>query len=167
MKKIILILILFPSLVLGQEIMQADSTATKTIDGTIGAMLKVINGEKGKTRNWQAFKSLFLSTVRFTAVNPEGNGSYETADLNEMIEFMHDDYYDSGYEEKTLNRTIERFSGVAHVFEVVMHTEPDGSKTKGLNSYQLVFSEGRWWIANIVWTFETDDVKIPEKYIKN
>ncbi len=155
-----------PLVVLSQEIMTANESATKTINGTINEMLRIINGEKTKQRNWEAFKSLFTPTVRFTVVYNDVSNPYETATVDEMIAFMKDDYYDNGYNEKLISRQIDEFNGIAQVLEVVEHTEPDGTRTKGLNSYHLICSKGSWLIANIIWTSETDKIKIPEKYLK-
>lgn len=150
---------------LSQQLMKVNAESTVTIDGALDEMLRIINGKKGKERNWDAFKDLFLESVRFTVVyNDE---AIETATLDEMIEFMQDDYYDSGYKEISLNRQIESFNGIAQVLEVVKHIEPDGNTAKGLNSYHLVFYNKRWWISNIIWTMETPTNKIPEKYSKN
>lgn len=167
MKQLLIIFLLVPLLSLSQDLMEANIGATKTIDGTINEMLRIVNGEKGKTRNWEAFKELFLETANFTVVYFEQDQPYETATIEEMIEFMQDDYYNTGYKEEVLSRQIEKFNGIAHVFETVRHVEPDGNIALGLNSYQLVYGKNRWWIANIIWTTEDENSKIPDKFLKN
>lgn len=147
--------------------MEENENAIKTIDGTIDEMLRIVNGEKGKDRNWDVFKNLFIKTAHFTVIYGEEDNPFETANIDEMIDFMQDDYYDSGYKEETLNRRIETFNGIAHVFEIVKHTEPDGNSAIGLNSYQLVYGQSRWWIANIIWTMEEEGKQIPKSFLKN
>lgn len=39
------------------------------------------------------------------------------------------------------------------------------SGEKGINSNQLIYLKNRWWIANMIWTFETKESKILEKYL--
>ena len=75
---------------------------------------------------------------------------FETASVDDMIEFMQEEYYNSGYKEEVLERSIKEFNGIAHVFEIVKHTEPDGNTTKGLNSYQLIYGKNRWYIAKLI-----------------
>lgn len=167
MKNIKILFLLLPAVMWGQELMTANPDSFTSIDGTIDEMLRVVNGEQGKKRNWEAFKNVFLESCNFTVVYNEQEFPFETASIDDMIDFMQDDYYDSGYKEEVLFRKTEEFHGIAHVFEVVQHTEPDGNKIKGLNSYQLVFDGKRWWIANTIWTAENEDHKIPEKFYKN
>jgi hypothetical protein len=51
---------------------------------------------------------------------------------------------------------------VACVFESYEASTPDGKfRSRGVNIYQLIFKEGRWWIASISWSDETNKVKLP------
>lgn len=168
MKKLILLILIFcPILVLAQDVMTVDTTATRTVNGTIDQMLKIVNGEPNKLRNWDAFRNLFLPSVRFTVVHDGSEKSFESANLDEMIEFMKDDYYDNGYKEESIHRKVDQYNGISQVWEVVKHVEPDGTEIMGLNSYQLIYSEQRWWISNLIWTTEVDGQPIPKKYLKN
>ena len=36
---------------------------------------------------------------------------------------------------------------------------------RGINSIQLVWHEGRWWVTSIVWDFERPDNPIPSVYL--
>lgn len=168
MKKLLFVLLMIPIFCQGQDVMTENLQANKTIEGALDEMLRIVNGEKGKTRNWPAFKLLFLPTVKFTVVHDDEN-PHESATLDEMIAYMQDDYYnnETSYQEKLISRKIDTYNGIAQVFEAVEHIEPDGTKIKGLNSYHLIKVKGNWKIANIIWTTEADGEKIPEKYLKN
>jgi len=48
-----------------------------------------------------------------------------------------------------------------------MERTPRALEENGINSYQLVYFNKRWWIANLVWTVDNNGVKIPKKYLKN
>lgn len=167
MKQFLLLVLLLPGAILAQEVMTANLEKLESIDGTINEMLRVVNGEKGKERNWKAFKGLFLQSCNFTVYYGDPETPFETASVEDMIEFMQDDYYDSGYKEEVLNRRIEEFNGIAHVFEVVLHTEPDGNKVRGLNSYQLIYGKNRWYITNVIWTSESKENTIPSTFLRN
>ena len=44
--------------------------------------------------------------------------------------------------------------------------DSEGEEGKGLTSYQMIFKDNRWWIANILFT-GAEGVEIPPKYLKN
>ncbi len=65
-----------------------------------------------------------------------------------------------------MGKVVNEFNGIASVFQSFTGIDSEGNKEKGINSYQLVYLKNRWWIANMIWTLETSDAKIPEKYLK-
>jgi hypothetical protein len=112
-KNVLIILILLTISLKAQEKMVADTTATKSIDGTVKEVLRIISGEKGKVRNWEAFRNLFLPTARFTVhahdkTNPQ---PIETVSLDEFITLLHDTYYDQGFIEYEISKTVDEYNG--------------------------------------------------------
>ena len=91
---------------------------------------------------------------------------YETANLEDFIESLKDSYYDNGFYEVETGKVVNEFNGIANVFQSFYGKDSEGNEERGINSYQLVYLKNRWWIANMVWTFETEEVKIPKKYKK-
>jgi hypothetical protein len=171
--KMILALFFFLNSVISlkaQEIMLPDSNAVKSIDGIVKEVLRLQSGERGKTRNWKALRNLFLPTATFTILNIDSGGSLrkptETVSLDDFIELMHDDYYEEGYLEYETGKAIDEFNGIANVFQSFYGKDSKNEEARGINSYQLVYFEKRWWIANLLWTLETDKVKIPKKYLR-
>jgi len=53
------------------------------------------------------------------------------------------------------------------VYEVRLRPEDEQPLQKGVDSLQLVRSEGRWWIASIANDIETPDNMIPERFYEN
>jgi hypothetical protein len=151
----------------GQNKPPADTTAVKSIDGILKKMLNIISGEKGKIRDWEAFRNLFLSTANFTVLNTIDSlqQPVETVGLEEFIKMMHDPYYDAGYLEYETGKTVEEYNGLAIVFQSFYGKDSENREEKGINSYQLVFFKNRWWIANLVWVLASRDVPIPGKYL--
>ena len=151
-----------------QQIMLSDTNAVKSIAGIVREVLRLQSGENGKTRNWNALRNLFLPTATFTILN---NSDFlrqptETVSLDDFIELMHDDYYEEGYLEYETGKTIDEFNGIANVFQSFYGKDSKNEEARGINSYQLVYFRERWWIANLLWTLETDKVKIPQKYLR-
>lgn len=163
---LVVFLFMFTSL-FAQEKMATDSTATKSIEGTVKEVLHIISGEKGKVRDWEAFRNLFLPTVRFTILNQSDKipDPVETVTLDEFIELMQDTYYTKGFTEYEIGKTMDEYNGIAQVFQSFYAKDSEDSEGRGVTSYQLVYFNNRWWIANLVWTIETADHPIPYKYL--
>ena len=168
--KIILTLLILSSSITGlkaQKIVSPDTNAVKSINGIVKEVLRLQSGERGKTRNWKALRNLFLPTATFTILNTGDSlrQPTETVSLDDFIELMHDDYYEEGYLEYEKGKSIDQFNGIANVFQSFYGKDSKNEEARGINSYQLVYFEKRWWIANLLWTLETDKAKIPEKYL--
>ncbi len=129
---------------------------------------RIISIEPGQKIDTAYFRTLFLPTVNFTVVGKEnGTFMHETMHLNDFVETLTDDYYSLGYHEEPTGEIIEEYNGIAQIIQSFGGLDSDNVAGKGVGSYQLVYSEGRWWIANMVWTMSTNDGKdIPRRYLR-
>lgn len=154
--------------VIAQEV-RTDTTAVKTIDGILKEVLRMSSREKGVIPNWDAFRNLFLPTAKFTVLNQDDRFPVpaETVTLDEFIELMQDPYYEEGYTEYELGKVVNEFNGIANVFQSVYQKDSEGVESRAVNSYQLIYFNNRWWVANLIWTAETEEAEIPERYLKN
>lgn len=159
--------IILSSTLSAQDKTLTDTNSVRSIDGILKKMLNIISGEKGKIRDWEAFRSLFLPTANFTVLNNVDSllQPVETASLEEFIALMHESYYDSGYLEYETGKTVDQYNGLAVVFQSFYGQDSENREEKGINSYQLVFFKNRWWIANLVWVIAPKGVPIPKKYL--
>lgn len=169
MKKVLLLLLILISALnlMAQETMTSDTNAVKSIDGIVKEVLRLVSGEKGKVRNWQAMRNLFLPTATFTVLNNSDSlpQPVETVSLDNFIELMHDEYYEQGYLECETGKTIDEYNGIANVFQSFYGKDSENKEERGINSYQLVYFKKRWWVANLLWTGDANGVKIPKKYM--
>ena len=151
-----------------QQLMESNPNALKSIDGIVNEMLRIVSGEEGRKRNWQDFRNLFLSSARLTVLYQDTsfNLPIETVTLDEFIEYMGDDYYDEDFIEYELGKSVEEYNGIANVFQSYYVQDGEGNAEMGINSYQLVYFNDRWWIANLVWTGDGNGVPVPKKYLK-
>lgn len=166
---LIIIIVLFISPALQAQVTKkSDPAALHSVSGIVNEMLRLISGSKGEVRNFEALNHLFLPTAHFTILNTSDSLSQpiETISLKEFIELMHDEDYEKGYIEYEIGRTVNEYNGLANVFQAFEAKDATGRMERGMNSYQLVYSKGRWWIANVMWTLETPKKKIPVKYLK-
>lgn len=133
----------------------------ETIDGITSALLEQITIEKGEKIDTAKVRNLFYPTAQLATNDGENT---ESVGLKEFLELLTDPYYGEGYLEKEIHKTINEYNGIAHVFQTFYAEHTDGSKERGINSYQLAYHDDRWWILNLLWTIESDDLKIPKKY---
>ena len=128
---------------------QDNKTSTvKTIDGITSALLEQITIEKGEKIDTARVRDLFHPTAQL-AVNNASNT--ESVELNEFLVLLTDPYYGEGYLEKEIYKIVNEYNGIAQVFQTFYGEHNDGSKERGINSYQLTYHDDRWWILNLLW----------------
>lgn len=149
-----------------QEAIISDTSAVKSIDGIVKEVLRLVSGEKGQTRNWAAFRSLFLPTATFTVLNNNDSiQPVETVSLDIFIDLLRDAYYQEGFLEYETGKAVNEYNGIANVFQSFYAKDSEDKTERGINSYQLVYFRERWWITNLLWTSDANGVKIPQKYL--
>jgi hypothetical protein len=169
MKKFVLLLFLSCSLTItSQEKTQTQAEAVKSIHGIVTHMLELLSVEKGNAIDTKSLKNLFLPNATFSVRAPDKSYAFEfeTVNLADFIESLKDSYYENGFHEGEMGKIVNEFNGIANVFQSFIGIDSEKNKERGINSYQLVYLKNRWWIANMIWTFETDEVRIPEKYLR-
>lgn len=148
---------------------KAKEADVKTIDGMIAALYGVISGAKGKKRNWDRFRSLMKPTARMNAVATRANGKQVFMSMTPEDYIKRNGPYlvGKGFFEEEIGRKTERFGNIAQVFSTYVSRHTKGGKIfmRGINSIQLSYENGRWWLVNILWNSETKDLPIPAKYI--
>lgn len=164
MKRVLLVFLFVTSIISCQE-----KKYYQDIQKVVEETQKIVSIKKGEQIDTAAFRKLFLPTANFTVVGEEnGKKIHETMSLNEFLETLTDDYYSKGFFESGTGEIIENYKGIANVMQSFYGKDSDGVKAYGVNSYQLIYSDKRWWIANMVWTMSNNNGKdIPKKYVKN
>ena len=149
-----------------QEVMLENPDAVKSIDGIVNEVLRYVTGEKGKTRNLEAFRKLFLPSTTFTVLlhDTEQGDAIESIALNEFVELLKNPYQND-FKETEIHKVVDEYNGIAQVFQTYLGEDADGMKEKGLNSYQLIYIYDRWWIASVLWTGDSNGAEIPKKYL--
>jgi len=169
MKKVLSVFfILITTMTLAAQEMSSDTNAVKSIDGIVKEVLRLVSGKKGQARNWEALRNLFLRTATFTVLNNNDSiqQPVETVNLDDFIKLLHDEYYEQGYLEYEIGKTVDEYNGIANVFQSFYGKDSENKEERGINSYQLVYFEKRWWIVSLLWTGDTNGVKIPKKYLR-
>lgn len=165
MKKFILVF----AIILGFQAQAQDKKIFQDVKSLVDETQKVISVKKGEKIDTAYFRTLFLPTANFTVVGEEdGKKLHETMQLNDFLDTLTDEYYSNGYFEIGKGEIIEQFKGIAQVIQSFYGKDSEGEEAWGVNSYQLIYSNDRWWIANMVWTMSSNGKKgIPKKYLNN
>lgn len=148
----------------------SDSLALTTPEGVAAKMLEFISCEKGEEKDWDEYRNLFLPSAQKLSYRPmQGQSiSRQTKSMNieEFVRYAGPNYPAKGFEEIVIGLEVNEFNGIANVFQSFYCKTPDGSyEARGVNSYQLVYLNQRWWIAHTMFSNETEDVKLPNKYL--
>jgi len=147
---------------------QIDTTSLTTIEGITNKMLQLISGEVGEERNWEEYRNLFLPTAQKLAISETKDGAkrIRVMNLEEFVRNIGPLYSRDGFEEYAIGLTVNEFNGIANVFQSYYCKNLVGTYEKrGINSYQLVYLDNRWWISNVLFTNESEESKIPDKYL--
>ncbi len=70
--------------------------------------------------------------------------------------------------EGEIARRVDRLGDIAHVlstYEARPRAEDPRVLWRGINSIQMYFRDGRWWVSSILWTRESEAAPIPAEYL--
>lgn len=139
-------------------------TPVESVDGIVNELLDLISIEKGEKIDTAAVRNLFLPSAMLTVSSRYNSNDVESVSLDEFLLLLTDPYYERGYLEKEIDKTVDTFNGIAQVFQSFYAKDSEGVEERGITSYQLVYSQNRWWLVSLLWTGESDATKLPKKY---
>ncbi|MES2222495.1 MAG: hypothetical protein V4587_16210, partial [Acidobacteriota bacterium] len=149
----------------------------KSPEAILNAVYEVISGPKGRERNWNRMRSLFLPGARLIpviAVPATADQSPHT----DAILLTIDDYIArssgkmtaNGFFEHAVHNELEQFGNMVQIWSTYesRHNANDAKPfARGINSFQLLNDGKRYWIVNIFWDAESPEYPIPRKYLPN
>lgn len=162
-----LLIVLFPLCSYAQS-NTPNSEDTQAIQQVIDQLNQLLSISPGSTIDTAAVGDLFLPAAQLGMLahpSDSMNLLFETIGISEFLELLQDPYYQAGYYETATGNVIEVYNGLATVFSSFYSKDSEGAEGRGVNSYQLLFIEGRWRIANLIWTTDSNGVDIPAKYL--
>ena len=143
----------------------------ESIDAIMKAVYDVISGPADAKRDWDRFRSLFIPEAQLISSGPrrEGEGfGYRVLSSEDYVTGAGPMLEKDGFFEQELNRVVEQFGQIAHVFstyESRRSLDDAEAFARGINSFQLMNDGKRWWVVSIYWTSERADLPIPKKYL--
>jgi hypothetical protein len=143
----------------------------KSVDAILAALYDVISGPKGKARDWDRMRSLFIPDARL--IPSRINKDTQQVDaivlsIDGYIARSSTTMTTNGFFEHSIHNQVEQFGNIAHVWSTYesRHNADDATPfARGINSIQLLKDGDRYWIVNIFWDSERPDSPIPAKYL--
>jgi len=139
-----------------------------TINGIMKATYETVSGEAGAKRQWERDLSLHNPNAIycFPLENSEGKLQQTIMPIKDFHKETDSMVLKTAFYENEINREVRVFGNIAHVWSTYeTRLEKNGPvMRRGINSVQLYYDEGRWWILS--WTFDKEraDRKIPQTF---
>jgi len=141
-----------------------------SVDAIIAAMYDVISGPAGP-RDEARERHLFHPHARLMRGLPSGahplmdsaTPGLRVFTVDEFLASVFPMFLEREFYESELGREEFRFGRLVHVVSAYEshHRLGEPAYARGINSVQLWFDAGRWWIVNMIWDWEAGDVAIP------
>ncbi|MCR9288746.1 MAG: hypothetical protein NXI23_15325 [Bacteroidetes bacterium] len=138
----------------------------KSIDAIINAYYDVVSGSSSDP--WEFERDKFIHSERAVITRLDENGKAESHTLEaEYIPIglsPKEDFY-----ENELKRIVSKFGNIAQVWSAFeIRTEPETkSNIRGLNSVQLHFEDGRWFIDSWTCEMESEKSSVVTEFMRN
>jgi hypothetical protein len=155
-----------------QEYPRAEDVASP--EAIVLAAYASIARAPGENYDWDRFRSLHLPEATLIS-NPEQRaGSFDVLSVEGFIDWIDratepiiGTSQDLGFSEDEIHNVVNRYGDIANVFSTYeKHFYGETQNLgRGINTFNVVFHEGRWWIVSIVWDEESGAGPIPEKYL--
>jgi len=142
----------------------ANSADLAAIDRTIRGVYDVISGPPGQKRDFDKMRSLFVPGATLKAIGPKG---VRGGSLDDYITRNAAILEKEGFTERELGRRVELWGNLASAWSSYDGRTANGSfHERGINSIQLVKTDGKWLVASILWQEETPENSLPAELNK-
>jgi len=143
-----------------------------SIDAIITALYDVISGPAGQARDWDRFRSLFVSEAKLIHTGRPADSSNARGLIMTVEDYVTRSgpmVEQRGFFESEIGRVTEEFGQIAHAFSTYQSqwTQDGDVFQRGINSIQLLWDNERWWIMDVMWWGVGPDDVIPERYLTN
>lgn len=146
----------------------ANAADVESIDSIMNAVYDVISGSAGEARDWDRFRSLFIDGARLIPRSAKAPGGAVILCPEDYVTRSGPVLERDGFFEEEIGRKVDQYGDIAQVFSAyAAKRAADDAEPfmRGINSFQLMKHDGRWWVVTIFWQAETPDNPVPEEYL--
>ena len=154
---------------------EADPADVVSPEAIVAATYASIQRAPGEPFDWDRYRTLFIPEATMLPNAEQTGGQNRTLSADGFVDWIQGYYDDNdliggpddrGFSEEEVHRVIHRYGDIATVFSTYEkhfwgETEVLG---RGINAFQLVFREGRWWVVSIAWDEENGAGPVPAEY---
>lgn len=144
-------------------------------EAIVAAAYEEVARRPGENYNWNREVSLYLPSTRMYPNTEQTDGEFRPMSVEEFrtwaeevnAEYLAAGNEDKGFVEEQIHAVVHRYGDIAHVMSTYQKHfwGSDEILGRGINSFQLVRQDGRWWIVSIAWDEETGAGPIPAEYL--
>ncbi len=142
--------------IFGQTSKEKYAKDVKSVDAIINAYYDVVSGSSSEPWEFERDKYIHSDNAVITRLDENGKAESHTLEAEYIPIGLSpkEDFY-----EKELKRLVSKYGNIAQVWSAFeIRTDPKiESNIRGLNSIQLHYENGRWWIDS--WTCEMESEK--------
>lgn len=147
----------------------SDVTSPEAI---VTALYETVQRPPGGRYQWDRLRSLVLPQAWFVPNTEQTGGTFRMMTVEEFISWVDGQTTiggpsDKGFQEEEVFKSVERYGDIAQVFSTYQKHfwNDDQILGRGINSIQLVWREGRWWVVSVIWDEENGGGPIPPRYL--
>lgn len=126
----------------------------------------------GADYDWERFRSLFLPRATLISNTEQTGGAFIVRSPEEFVNVFKaatniGGPNDKGFAEESIHNIVSRYGDIANVMSSYQKHfwNDDRILGRGVNSFQVVYHDGRWWIVSIIWDEENGAGPIPPQYL--
>jgi hypothetical protein len=141
---------------------------TSSLDAVLKALYESITFAEEKMPDLSRFRNLFAAEALCIRINKDESVDQMTLD-SFILSFR--ERIKSGalksFHESEIARKTQRFGQMAHVFSTYqkgLNVSDPTKMIRGINSIQLFYAGGRWWIGSLMWMDERPEMPISTEY---
>ncbi len=159
---------------LGQEPWRQYSGDYTQIENVLVDLYRAVSFSPGNEPDWDRVRMLCHTDAVFFQPPLRGTTAFRPYSLEGFVQFFKDDIEQynmkqTGFHERLGRHETTSFGRIAHsyvVYEIRIQPDEPGPRQRGVDSIQLAFHEGRWWITSINTDVEMPGQLIPESILK-
>ncbi len=175
---LIWVLLTAACLAITQAMAQAPKASKQTLkadvatpDALVRALYETISGPVGQERDWTRFRNLWLPGAKIILASQKyhGKSAYESLSIEPFIQRVMTYYQQEGFYEKELAGRMNQFGHIASywsTFEVRKGSPAGTLYARGISSWQMIRRDDRWWISQLIFDFESNQLAIPDRYLQ-
>ena len=142
------------------------SEAFDTPEGLIHAIYEAVTFPAGQMPDWDYVRSMFIPEAVVVLRTSKEHATVFSVEgfVQDFITFIeHDEVMKTGFTEEVIKMKTMVFGDIAHLLVLYESSIPQKRPpTPGVDSFQLIRRDGRWWIASVINEKPTEAWPIPQ-----